>query len=167
VLNLTNFGEQNEKEHLQTKINILQDILDKKRALMEQILNICENTEQIFNAPQERNQHKEILQEMGLEKQALIDKILEYDEIFQKIFDDIRPDFELNFEKYPKQIERLQLAIKEVFELDSKIRIRENKAREKLLANAVLSPKKHIKTKTTTTNRNYILNQYKNNSKKS
>ena len=157
LLNTSNLPNE-----LDTKLRILQDILAKKKFALECIFGICENIEGILLSPD--GQGKEFLPQMGKEKQLLIEQVLEADEVFQKLFDGISADFETNAPSHKDKIAGLQNSIKEVLELDIKIRAKEVQTKEQMLAGAAINLKKQAAANPA--GKNYILEQYKNNTKK-
>ena len=147
----------NHHETFETKLALLQDVLNKKHAALTNILNISENQETLYLSPPSE-ERREFLIEMGKEKQTQIDEVLICDEVFQSVFDGIADDFKENSEVYAEQIRRLQLNINEVLELDVKIRAQEEKSKK--AANTSFG-KQNEKTNINPANTNYILEQYK------
>jgi len=149
---------------LGTKLSILLDVLNKKKFALACILGICENLEEIFLS--ELGQGSEFLPEMGQEKQNLIEQVLEMDDVFQNVFDGIVADFQANHANHKEKVTALQEAINEVLELDIKIRAKETHLRERMLQGSAANLKKQASVTATHTNKSYILEQYKNSSKK-
>ncbi|MCL2375763.1 MAG: hypothetical protein FWC76_00065 [Defluviitaleaceae bacterium] len=116
----------NEKERFETKLTLLQDILDKKHGALVAVLNISENQETLYlsTSSDERNA---FLLEMSKEKQKQIDDVLACDEVFQSIFDSIADEFEEESAKHEEKIRHLQFSINEVLDLDMKIRAQEER----------------------------------------
>jgi len=146
-----------------TKLALLQEIIDKKRAALQAILAICENQEQIYLAPPSETK-REFLIEMGKEKQKQIDEIITCDAVFQRVFDEVGADFEEKSKPYAEQARKLQSDIKEVLELDVKIRAQEQKNMPLVRPNTG-AERLQKESQINTTSVNYILEQYKNNKK--
>ena len=140
-----------------TKLNILEEILNKKNQAMTSILNICDNLETVFSSYFSEN--KSIVMELGKEKQNFIDEVLECDRVFQGIFDSLVPEFNEKAMDYKEKIKNIQKLIEIVTEKDVKIRAKENILKD--LVNKINPQKKSTKP----LNKTYILEQYKNNSK--
>jgi len=150
-----------ELNEFETKLRILQDILQKKKFALECILGICENIEVILTGDAEMG--RDFLQGMAEEKQALINQVLEADLVFQRIFDGISTRFNLQAPNYAEHINALQADIRQVLELDVAIRAKEDRTRDKKLGNAAANLKKQSAQNQAT--RNYIIDKYKNNPK--
>jgi len=142
-----------------TKLQILQDILDKKENVLGFILNICENQQSLYSS-EDSDELKLFLKEIAKEKQKLIDDILQYDIVFDNMFKNIKTNFEDNAKKYKKEISKMQSSIDQVMKLDIAIRAKEDILKG-ILNNRRNGTKKNIKI----TNKAHILNQYKENSK--
>jgi len=108
------------------KLSVLLDLVGKKKALLTQILTICENQETVLSA--ERNEELDkLFIGMGNEKQKLVDEVIATDGFFQKIFDELGDDFERTGNNNLDIIQSLQDHIMGVTELDAKIRLAENR----------------------------------------
>ena len=154
---------QNLDEHatFETKLTLLQEILDKKHAALTDVLNISENQETLYLSPPS-DERREFLIEIGKEKQKQIDEVLACDEVFQRIFDSIADEFAIKSGDYKEKVQRLQTSINEILKLDVKIRAQEEKG--KALANASFgqqSGQANINSAST----NYILDKYREASK--
>ena len=112
----------------EVKLTILADILEKKRSALLSILAICENQESLYDTPA-TNERRDFLIEMGKEKQARIDLVLECDQMFQQIFDGFGDAFEEKGQNFPEKVRTLQDAIKDLLEIDVKIRAQEEKTK--------------------------------------
>lgn len=141
------------------KLNILRDILAEKKYALEQIHNICYNERSVFLEPHTQ-EREEMLKGIAAEKQKLVDKVIQYDNVFQKSFDSIKNNFEEQAYHYKEEINLLQSMIKQVMELDIKIRSAENENKE------IFSRERNIKKQTNTLAKSYILKQYEKNNKK-
>lgn len=140
------------------RLNILADILDRKSEALTQILNICENQYLLFCGTPS-SERSEFLKQMNVEKQHLIDRVIECDDVFQNMFDGMREQFEKEAENHLELVRRLQGKIKSVTELDVKIRAQEgkNKAVIKAVEPTRGTPQKR------TVSKSYMLKQYEKN----
>ncbi len=144
-------------------LNILLDILKTKRHFLLQILNLTENQEAIlFISEKEGNAEMPELSmmfnEMNNEKQKLIDQVINTDNIFQSTFDQMAEWFNEHAEMLKPQIKELQEKIKEVVDIDVKIRVQEQKNKELVER---LRPKQKINT--AMAKRGYLLKKYESN----
>ena len=147
----------NQDETFETKLALLQEILNKKHEALSNILNISENQEMLYLSPPS-DERREFLMEMGKEKQKQIDEVLACDEVFQSIFDSIADGFEEKGNNYKEKVQELQLSINKVLELDVKIRAQEEKG--KVIANANFG-KQVGQTNINPANTSYILSKYR------
>ena len=150
-----------EHETFETKLAILQEVLDKKQEALTDILNISENQEMLYLSPPSE-ERREFLIEMGKEKQRQVDEVLACDEVFQRIFDSIADDFAEKSGDCKEKVARLQISINAVLELDVKIRAQEEKGK----AIAITSfGKQSSQNDINPANTNYILDRYREASK--
>jgi len=158
-------------EGFETKLTLLSDMLEKKHEILKQILTITENQKSIFvregeTAVEDLAILRDMLRQMGDEKQKLIDEHLNSDRLFQNIFEEISGEFESRAHEYKPIIEKMQAMIKEVVGLDSLIRVQEEKNRRVFEAE-IINCKSERGVDFTKASKEYILKQYeKNNERK-
>ena len=141
------------------QLNVLSDMLGKKKALLERISAITENQENILLSPYaESDEGAMLFSGLNEEKHKLIELVLQADDLFQNLFDSIKEEFEARAQDFKEEIRTLKNEIKEVVELDAKIRIREEKNRMLL---EKLKPKN--KPEISGTSKAYVLKQYQKN----
>jgi hypothetical protein len=151
---------------METSFRLLLDVLGKKKRALAQILNITENQGALLVSRRAEETDPEtcrlLFHGMNEEKQRLIDEVLKADTVFQDVFGGLGPEFERRAEAYPLLVRGLQGNIKEVMDLDVKIRLQER-------TNRTLSAKPVSKSKTEAPQavKNYMLDRYKENSKTS
>jgi len=134
-------------------------MLGKKKALLERISAITENQENILLSPYaESDEGAMLFSGLNEEKHKLIELVLQADDLFQNLFDSIKEEFEARAQDFKEEIRTLKNEIKEVVELDAKIRIREEKNRMLL---EKLKPKN--KPEISGTSKAYVLKQYQKN----
>lgn len=121
------------------KVNLLSDVLAKKKAALTLILNITENQETLLTQPPSQ-EGAAFFRAMSLEKQKNIDDVLECDNVFSEVFGEISQSFEENANKNRADVLRLQEDIKSVMDLDIKIRFQEARNKE------LLEKKKNVQT---------------------
>jgi hypothetical protein len=109
-------------------LKILTDILEKKRAALEGVLSITQNQETILQSPSSP-ERSEFFVQCNVEKQSLIDRVKEYDEMFQGFFDQIKAELQekAGHEENKPEIIKLQALISQVVEQDVQIRAQERK----------------------------------------
>lgn len=179
-----------EDEDFGIHLRLLRDILESKKDSLCQIANICENQQFLsettelneltgfiepaeFSEISEADSKNEILFVMSREKQKLVEKVQQCDEVFNKTFEKIKQTFELNAIKYKSDVKYIQLLIKNVTELDIKIRNLENISINRAVNNTNLHNhynyhnKKNINISVEPSLKNYILKQYEKNKKNS
>ena len=140
-------------------MRVLLEMLNKKRAALTQIEVITENQENILlSSLAAAEEGAELFGGLNAEKQKLIELVLEADRLFQHMFDEMKDEFELRAADFKDEIQSLKDSIKEIIELDSRIRVREEKNRMLL---EKTRPKK--KAGTNAVNRTYVLKQYEKN----
>ena len=142
-------------------LNILLDLIGKKRGLLVQILTICENQEAILSA--ERSQeYDKLFIGMGNEKQLLVDEVVATDTLFQKLFDGLGEDFRPLGDSDKDMVRNLQDLVMAVTELDAKIRLTESRNLERIAQTRVTPPQRSV----TEASRRQLLEQYKSHDKK-
>ena len=151
----------NGEKNFELKLGLLQEITDKKHAALSAILSISENQEQLYLSPPS-DERREFLLEMGKLKQVEIDNVLACDTVFQQLFEEIAADFEEKCKLHAEKARRLQDSVREVLELDVKIRAQEQKTQTQAKESFGVTAKENT---INPANTSYILEQYKNNSK--
>jgi len=107
------------------RLQLLLDLLEKKTTELAQILGICENQEALLQI-YSQGEYSEMIVEMGREKQGLVDDILAGDSLFQKTFEEFA-GFEDAAAQHPGMLNQLQKAVMNVTELDTRIRLCEQR----------------------------------------
>ena len=145
-------------DNFHVRLKILSEMLNKKKALLTQILVITENQENILLSPYAATDEGAVLfTGLNDEKQKLIELVLESDRLFQNLFDELKDEFDARAKEFGEEIDLLKVRIKEIVDLDSKIRIREEK-------NKMLIEKSKPKGKMNTgVSKAYLLKQYEKN----
>ena len=157
--NGTEGGAMLSEQQFGLKLNVLTDILIKKKQALMQIANICENQGLLFTQPPSE-ERTDFMKAISVEKQNLIEVVIECDDVFQTIFNEIHINFEERAKKFHRQTAVLQGKIKDVMELDIKIRAYEEK--NKALVNETRGQQID---KNNAYNKNYLSEQYKKNSR--
>jgi len=105
-------------------LRILNNILEKKLEMLNQVYNITQNQQSVCSA-QPDGGILELYKGMIDEKQKLIDEINISDKIFEKTYREIGAVFEAEAPKHAGLIKRMQEGIKRVTALDTRIRVLE------------------------------------------
>lgn len=138
-------------------LKILNEILCKKKDALTAVLDISANQEKVLSGSPSDERTSEF-SATAAEKQSLIDKILEYDEVFQGVFSSIRAELNGRAKDSRKEILAIQALIKEVTALDVAIRAQE------LKNSALIGPQQlkaePVKKAYTQTYRRQILTEY-------
>ena len=117
-------------DNFQIQLRILVEMLGKKKSALMQILAITENQENILLSPHAATEEGAMFfTGLNDEKQRLIGLVLESDKLFQNLFDEIKDEFEIRAKDFTEDTQVLKDNIKEIVDLDLKIRIREEKNR--------------------------------------
>lgn len=148
-------------DEFEVKLNILADILVKKKTALSEILSISQNQESVYDQPA-TPERRDFLMQMGQEKQVRIDTVITCDDAFQSIFDSIKNIFEKKGKEYPEKVRALQASIAETLEIDVKIRAQEEKTK---LATQAAWGQKPESMETPEATKNQILSAYKNNNR--
>ena len=112
------------------QLRVLSEMLDKKKAALAQIISITENQENILLSPYAESDGGALFfNGLNDEKHKLIGLVTEADDLFQNLFDSIKEEFEARAPEFKDAIDALKQSIREVVDLDSKIRVREEKNR--------------------------------------
>ena len=121
-------------ESFETQVKLLTDIVEQKNGMMELLHNIITNQKTLLEmvmgttqklSDEQALQIKEVFSEMILEKDTLITKINEGDQVFVTIMDSI-VDFEAQAQNHADAVRKLQAVATIAADLDMQIRIAEN-----------------------------------------
>lgn len=149
-------------DDLKFKINFLLELLTKKEELLNQIYNITENQE-IFEKTLTNSDKEILLNEAVKEKQKIIEEVIAADNTFMKVFGEFKGELNRRQNEFRPEIKKMQDKIRAVSSIDFKIRAKEQHAKQGIkVQNTVLSKK----IKTLKSSKNYILNKYRENSKR-
>ncbi|MCL2702410.1 MAG: hypothetical protein FWE91_02220 [Defluviitaleaceae bacterium] len=113
-------------DELLITLKVLKEILEKKQEALLGVLNISQNQETIMQSPPSPERAM-FFARTTAEKQKHIDGILEYDEVFQRMFDTVKHELEYRKDECGEDIIQLQALISRVLELDIAIRAEELK----------------------------------------
>lgn len=147
-------------EEIKQKLNYLISLLDKKKTLLIQILNITENQE-LFCKQLYGETKESFLKDSLKEKQILISKISIIDNTFITTFNSFNGDLNKNSSLFKDTLFLMKQKIKQITDLDIKIRLKENNNKIFFNQTTIMSKPRIIKSSKT-----YIINEYAKNSKK-
>ena len=147
---------------IDVKLDILENSLKKKKALLTQILNITENQE-MFLKNLSGEEKENYLKSAAIEKQNLIDDVLRIDSVFISTFESFNGMLNQNRQIYRSRILELQEEIRAVVDIDLMIRAKEERNKQLFIPKQI---NKSPALKSLKANKNYILDQYAKNSKK-
>lgn len=147
-------------EEIKQKLNYLISLLDKKKTLLIQILNITENQE-LFCKQLYGETKESFLKDSLKEKQILISKISVIDNTFITTFNSFNGDLNKNSSLFKDTLFLMKQKIKQITDLDIKIRLKENNNKIFFNQTTIMSKPRIIKSSKT-----YIINEYAKNSKK-
>lgn len=149
--------------NINKKLRFLQDILNRKIEILNQILNISENQKIFLTSLQDENELNSYLSISLKEKQALINEIKDIDTNFINTFEQFGGELNKNKDFFKDDIQNMKDKIQQITDLDLKVRIIEEKNKP-FFQNMNLQKNKPIKT--LKANKSYILNKYSQNTKK-
>lgn len=147
-------------EEIKQKLNYLISLLDEKKTLLIQILNITENQE-LFCKQLYGETKESFLKDSLKEKQILISKISIIDNTFITTFNSFNGDLNKNSSLFKDTLFLMKQKIKQITDLDIKIRLKENNNKIFFNQTTIMSKPRIIKSSKT-----YIINEYAKNSKK-
>lgn len=142
-------------------IKYLNNLLNQKLEILNQILNISENQKMFLNQLDDEISLNSYILESLKEKQNLINNLKIIDENFIKTFESFNGELNKNKDFFKEDIKSMQNKIQQITELDIKIRIQEE-INKPLFQNAG----KNKPIKTLKANKSYILQKYSENTKK-
>jgi len=147
-------------DEFEIKLKILINIVEEKKNLLTSIYDITENQETFLKSGSSSEEFEMFFLEMVEEKQKYIDKVLDSDKVFQRIFLEISDGFEEKASLYKELVTHLQYQIKIVTELDIKIKAVEQKSKGILEKRRI--PSKTVVSKMSKDN---LFTKYKENNK--
>lgn len=147
-------------DEFETKVKILINIIEQKNKMLKSVYDITENQETLLKTQGLTEEFKSFFTEMSEEKQKYIDKILDGDMLFQKIFAEIDEFFEEKANIHKGLVKHLQEQIKKTTELDIRIRVIEQRNKE-----FIINKKNKPKVVPSDISKKNILNKYKQNKK--
>ncbi|MCL1884197.1 MAG: hypothetical protein FWF81_10680 [Defluviitaleaceae bacterium] len=106
-------------------LKIMLDGLKKKANALTEILSICENQRTVIESELPLDGVREMVFGMNDEKQAAIHIVKSCDDMFEKMLKDIGHELEAQQDMYKAEVKVLQENIRNVMDLDVKIRVTE------------------------------------------
>lgn len=115
-----------------TQLNIMLEGLKKKAAALTDILSISENQRTVIESELPLEKVREMIFGMNEEKQSSINIVRACDDMFEKMLKDIGVELDAQQENYKPQVKLLQEHIRNVMDLDVKIRVTEEENNRRL-----------------------------------
>jgi len=157
-------------QDINAKLNILRDILVKKKSSLAQILSITENQSEVLRCQEGNVEIQSMFSQMNIEKQSFIDSVINADNLFQSMFDEMADELTNTTTDYRESIILLQNLIREVTDIDVKIRVAEQKNKELILQKQNKDKREPnnqnnsgVKINVPKVSKNYLLKQYESN----
>lgn len=113
-------------DSIEIELKVLIECLKKKEIALKQIASITENQGVVLNSGESHNEIYTFFMHMNAEKQESIEKVLQYDQVFDDMLQKIGPILDANPSKYGEQVLALQDLIRAVMDLDFQIRVGED-----------------------------------------
>lgn len=145
-------------DSLEYNINVMLDLLSRKKSILAQIYNITDNQANLLLSGQDSPEMNVFFNAMSDEKQKIIDEVVSLDDTFQAKFDECKDAFEAQAQFYKPLVELLQQQIREIMDLDANIRWLEE-------SNRMLADRKkpHTKIKALKVSKSHLLSEYARN----
>lgn len=118
-------------EETKVQIKILIEILNKKIKILDQIYAIAENQYEVIDLNESDMNY---FDQMNIEKKIKIDEINELDEHFLNLYKNISLLIQSNSKECKELIEELKKQILVISDIDIKIKIQEEKNRQRLIS---------------------------------
>lgn len=110
-------------------ITILTDILEKKADILDGLLDRTARQDVCLGSQLPDMDEFEILVD---QKEELIEELNRLDTGFERVYDNVKEDLDLNRNHYQKEIEKLQELIKNLLDKGMKLQVQEKKNKLKL-----------------------------------
>ncbi len=110
-------------------ITILMDILEKKAEILDGLLDRTARQDVCLGSQLPDMDEFEILVD---QKEELIEELNRLDTGFERIYDNVKEDLDINRNHYQKEIEKLQELIKSLLDKGMKLQVQEKKNKLKL-----------------------------------
>ena len=110
---------------IEDKLEVLLDGLKRKQNALNEIVNITTNQQVVIKS---RLSHAEIMTfilEMNVGKQDFIKTVKDCDDMFERLLQEVGPALDAEADMYKPQVAELQKYIRQVMDLDVKIRVLE------------------------------------------
>ena len=108
-----------------TYLNVMLEGLKKKATALAEILAVSENQQTVIKSELPLEGVREMVFSMNDEKQANIQIVKDCDDMFENMLKEIGPELEAQQDLYKPQVKVLQQHIRQVMDLDIKIRVAE------------------------------------------
>lgn len=157
---IPNFRKEGFMNNIKIKLDRLHYLLDIKEKFLIQVLNITENQEMFFRQLKGKQKEEFLMQSLE-EKHSIIKEVNEIDNEFLIIFNSFNGKLNEYIKYFEEPILLMKRKIEKITDIDVKIRIKEEK--NNIL---FLSSKPENKINIPKASKKYILNKYKENSRK-
>lgn len=113
-------------DSIEVELKVLIECLKKKEIALGHIANITENQGDLLASSLEQGELYSIFMQMNGEKQGFIEKVIQYDQVFENVLIKIGPTLDEDPTKYAEQVRSLQDLVRKVMDLDVQIRVYED-----------------------------------------
>ncbi|MCL2398901.1 MAG: hypothetical protein FWC91_04035 [Defluviitaleaceae bacterium] len=120
-------------DSIEIELKVLIECLKKKKLVLKQIVSITENQGVVLSSGASHNEIYTFFMHMNAEKQESIEKVLQYDQVFDDMLQKAGPILDANPSKYGEQVRTLQDLIRSVMDLDVQVRVAEDQNNKILL----------------------------------
>ncbi len=122
---------------MENYLSILEESLQKKLELLDEIQEYNEKQHQIFSTS---TVDMDMFDEAIAEKGSLVERVVKLDEGFEKLYANVAEELKGNRTKYAEQIKKLQQLIQQV--TDKSVSVQAQEARNKALVEAYFAREK-------------------------
>lgn len=122
---------------MENYLSILEESLQKKLKLLDEIQVYNEKQQQIFSSA---TVDMDMFDEAIAEKGSLVERVVKLDEGFEKLYANVAEELKGNRVKYAEQIKKLQQLIQQV--TDKSVSVQAQEARNKALVEAYFAKEK-------------------------
>lgn len=108
-------------------IEIMMESLNKKEAILEQLIHKSEEQKEIVSLNDAINVNWDLFDELVEQKGTLVEELMKLDEGFQTLFDRIKDELTANKDSYKNEIASMQNTIRHITELSVDLETKEQR----------------------------------------
>ena len=113
-------------DSIEVELKVLIECLKKKEKALSQIASITENQGFVLGSGLSHDEVYSFFMQMNVEKQEFIQRVLQCDQVFENVFQNVGPVLDENPDSFTEQVRIMQELIRSVMDLDVQIRVTED-----------------------------------------